>query len=368
MTLNKNGRGLVVDRLIKVFDNGMRGIDDCSFEVQEGEFLTLLGPSGCGKSTTLRCIAGLERPTAGSIAISGQIVTAPEARVHIAPERRNIGMVFQSYALWPHMSVFENVAFPLKMRKIKREEIPKKVEMALELVGLADYGPRFAGTLSGGQQQRVALARGIVHEPDLLLFDEPLSNLDANLRERMRIEIRNLQRKLGITTVYVTHDQVEAMSMSDRVIIMSEGRIAQIDSPRAIYERPKSTFVAAFVGIANLFEAVVVSREKEGMILVELESQPGLRLEVKENNDATHDPKINILVRPEDIEVTEASDTAATVIGAVTEVEYLGAELALRVSVGKAEARVRCSNKQHINVGDEVGLIFHSDRCVIVPK
>lgn len=226
-------------------------VDDVSFEVATGELVTLLGPSGCGKTTTLRMIAGLELPTSGRIFIAGEEVTTLPATA------RDVAMVFQSYALFPHMTVLENVAYGLVVSGMRRREAAERAEHALGLVGLAGYGLRMPAELSGGQQQRVAVARAIVLEPQILLFDEPLSNLDAKLRRRVREDIRELQQKLGITSVYVTHDQAEALAISDRVIVMREARIAQIGGPRDLYERPADAFVADFIGDANLLPCTI---------------------------------------------------------------------------------------------------------------
>ena len=230
---------------------------DFSLSVGRGEFVTLLGPSGCGKTTTLRCVAGLERPDAGEIRIGDEVVASAGRGIYLYPEHRNIGMVFQSYAVWPHMTVFENVAYGLRVRRIAAAEIRERTTRALELVGLDHLAERYATKLSGGQRQRVALARAIVYEPRVVLFDEPLSNLDAKLREQMRIELVRLQQEVGITSIYVTHDQAEALVMSDRVVVMDKGVIQQIDDPQTIYARPANTFVANFIGVANLMEGVV---------------------------------------------------------------------------------------------------------------
>jgi ABC-type Fe3+/spermidine/putrescine transport system ATPase subunit len=227
----------------------VRGV---SFVVQPGEQLTLLGPSGCGKTTTLRAIAGLEQPTAGEIRIGGAPVYSSANRVNIPAEKRGLSMVFQSYAIWPHMTVFENVAYGLRVRRESREAITEKVDRALDMVQMRAYRDRGASQLSGGQQQRVALARAFVFQPSVLLFDEPLSNLDAKLRADMRIELRELQHRLGITSVYVTHDLEEALAMSDRIVVMRDGLIAQVGSPSDIYNLPRNAFVADFVGSANL--------------------------------------------------------------------------------------------------------------------
>jgi iron(III) transport system ATP-binding protein len=234
--LSANQPFLSVENLSKTYPGGVApAVDGVDFGVARGKILTLLGPSGCGKTTTLRCIAGLEAPSAGTISIDGEAVTAVERGLMLPPEARNIGMVFQSYAVWPHMTVAQNLALPLEVRHVRREAIRRQVDETLELVGLAGLGERYANRLSGGQQQRVALGRALIYNPRLLLFDEPLSNLDAKLRERMRHEIRRLQQEVGITSVYVTHDQAEAMIISDEIIVMNHGRIEQRGDARALY-------------------------------------------------------------------------------------------------------------------------------------
>jgi len=230
----------------------MTAVNGVSFTVAQGEHVTLLGPSGCGKTTTLRAIAGLEEPSGGSIRINGETVYSAAGRRNVPAEKRGVSMVFQSYAVWPHMSVADNVAYGLRVRKLPNAEIVEHVDRALALVQMRDFAERSAALLSGGQQQRVALARAIAFSPTVLLFDEPLSNLDAKLRAEMRVELRDLQRRLGITSVYVTHDQEEALVISDRVIVMNVGSIEQVGTPAEIYNRPKTRFIADFVGSANL--------------------------------------------------------------------------------------------------------------------
>jgi len=225
-----------------------RAVDGISLDVQAGHVFTLLGPSGCGKTTTLRLIAGLERLDAGTIVFSGRTIADADRGVFVPPHQRNMGMVFQSYAIWPHMTVFENVAYPLRLRGMSRDTIRDRVARVLDLVGMAGYGDRPAPLLSGGQQQRVALSRALVYEPELLLLDEPFSNLDARLRQHMRVEVRLLQQRLGITVLFVTHDQIEALSMSDEVAVMNGGRVEQVGSPSELYDRPASPFVRDFLG------------------------------------------------------------------------------------------------------------------------
>ena len=234
-------------------------VNGISLTIAQGEHVTLLGPSGCGKTTTLRAIAGLEEPSGGTIRIDGAAVYSAAQKRNVPAEKRGVSMVFQSYAVWPHMSVFDNVAYGLRVRKLPGPEIERAVERALDLVQMRNFASRSAALLSGGQQQRVALARAIAFSPDVLLFDEPLSNLDAKLRAEMRVELRELQRRLGVTSVYVTHDQEEALAISDRVVVMNVGGIEQIGSPEDIYNRPKTRFVADFVGSANLIPGRVVN-------------------------------------------------------------------------------------------------------------
>jgi putative spermidine/putrescine transport system ATP-binding protein len=248
-----------VEGLKVVFEGGIAGqpaVDDVSFEVAPGQFYTLLGPSGCGKTTTLRSVAGLQRPNDGTIRVGGEVVFDGGKAFFVPPHERNIGMVFQSYAIWPHLSTFENVAFPLRrMRpRLRRAEIDRRVREHLAIVQLDGLEGRAATDLSGGQQQRLALARALIREPEILLLDEPLSNLDAKLREDMRIEIRALTRRLNVTTLFVTHEQVEALTMSDRIAVFNDGGVEQIGPPTEIYERPENAFVAGFVGVSNLLE------------------------------------------------------------------------------------------------------------------
>src|SRR6185436_12197598 len=281
----------------------IRAANEVTFEVPQGKLFTLLGPSGCGKTTTLRSIAGLERPRLGEITVGGQVVYSHAKGVFITPNQRGLGMVFQSYAIWPHMTVFENAAFPLRVgrRRYSRQQIEHRVSKVLQTVDLHDMAQREATKLSGGQQQRLALARALVMEPRLLLLDEPLSNLDAKLRERMRFELKRLQRELGITTVYVTHDQSEALALSHSIAVMNAGRIEQVGSPREIYERPRNQFVADFVGSTNFLEARVLARDGD---FYRVSSQIG-GMKVLATDALATDEIVTISVRPEDIELSE---------------------------------------------------------------
>jgi iron(III) transport system ATP-binding protein len=293
----------------------VRAVDAVSFEVQEGEFYTLLGPSGCGKTTTLRSLAGLERTDAGTIRLAG--VEVASRSTFVPANRRDIGMVFQSYAVWPHMSVFDNVAFPIRHGRTRRrgDDLRRRVTDALALVGMADLAGRGATQLSGGQQQRMALARALVSEPKVLLLDEPLSNLDAKLRERMRTEIRLLQRRLGITTVFVTHDQTEALSMSDRIAVMDGGRIVQEGSPRDIYFRTSHTFVANFIGSTNLLPGELQGTDPAtGQLIVA--SEVGI-LHAAAGSTPVGPGPVSVAIRPEDVvlvPVTEATSSGPGVM------------------------------------------------------
>src|SRR3989454_12586545 len=282
----------------------VRAAQNVSFEVPEGKLFTLLGPSGCGKTTTLRSIAGLEKPTAGEIEADGRLVYSSEKGIFVAPNRRNFGMVFQSYAIWPHMNVFQNAAFPLQVgeRKLSRKEIRDKVLRVLTAVQLNELADREATKLSGGQQQRLALARALVMEPQLLLLDEPLSNLDAKLRERMRFELKRLQRELGITTVYVTHDQSEALALSHSIAVMNRGVIQQTGTPREIYERPGNQFVADFVGTTNFLDATVSAPADPGHYRV---SSALGEMKVRAVEALQPGEKVILSVRPEAIQLSE---------------------------------------------------------------
>src|SRR4051794_35672921 len=263
-------------------------VHDVSFEVKEGELFTLLGPSGCGKTTTLRSIAGLETPDDGTISLAGRVLFSAGTKIRVPANQRGLGMVFQSYAIWPHMNVFQNVAFPLEVlprtRRPRKAQIRERVERALTAVKLDHLAGRDATALSGGQQQRLALARALVMEPKLLLLDEPLSNLDAKLREDMRFELKRLQRELGITCVYVTHDQTEALAMSNEVAVMRDGKVEQLGRPREIYETPRTRFVADFIGTSNFIDGVVEQRAGAGYLV---QTDHG-SLEIP--SDASHTP------------------------------------------------------------------------------
>ncbi|MGE3988138.1 ABC transporter ATP-binding protein [Pseudorhodoplanes sp.] len=295
----------------------VRAVGPIDIVIYKGEFFSLLGPSGCGKTTTLRLIAGLEAPSEGDLVLGGQLMT------NVPTHCRGIGMVFQNYALFPHRTVRENVAFGLRMRKVARGEIAERVERTLKRVDLSGLGERYPAQLSGGQQQRVALARAIVYEPEVILFDEPLSNLDAKLREQMRSEIRRLTSALNLTAVYVTHDQAEALALSDRIAVLNKGHVVQVGHPSEIYESPKSRFVADFIGAANLIRAVV-QRRAGGWVAV-MPANIELELSSGRTNAITNGTEQTLLIRPERIQVHENEPRAANAfVGVVTEIAYLG--------------------------------------------
>jgi iron(III) transport system ATP-binding protein len=349
-------------------DTLINAVDDVSFSVEQGEFFTLLGPSGCGKTTTLRSIAGLERPDSGSISLRGRTVFDSRDRTFVVPNQRNIGMVFQSYAIWPHLNVFENVAFPL--RACGQRILPvlrSKVKRALELVGLDGFEQRSATQLSGGQQQRVALARALVREPDLLLLDEPLSNLDTKLRERMRCELKRLQRELGITTIYVTHDQMEGMVLSDRVAIMSGGQILQLGNPHDIYDCPGSHFVADFMGSTNLIRGVLRTRvERPAIEVVETELGP---LRCAFSNGCEAGAEVMVSVRPENIRLgpTSMCEDKNVVEGKVKERSFWLGMVEYAIDVRGFELRVRSiADGAAILSNQSVRLQLVPEKCVAI--
>ena len=289
---------LVIENLTKTFGEFV-AVDNINIVVETGKLLVLLGPSGCGKTTTLRCIAGFEKPDSGRITIGDKVVADPLNGINLPPEKRGLGMVFQSYAIWPHLTVFDNVAYGLRMRKWPRAKIKERVEEMLELTGLQGLGARPAPMLSGGQMQRVALARNLAYNPDVLLLDEPLSNLDFKLRERLRFELREIQLRLGITAVYVTHDQSEAVALADEIILMKEGFIEQRGTAEDIYNKPKNSYVADFIGSANLVPAVVKGEEGNSYLL---ETPEKVQIKANKTGQAFKmGQSVKLVMRPENI-------------------------------------------------------------------
>jgi len=346
----------------------VKAAQNVTFEVPEGKLFTLLGPSGCGKTTTLRSIAGLERPVRGSITVDGISVYSSEKNIFVAPNKRNFGMVFQSYAIWPHMNVFQNAAFPLEVgaRKFSKKEIEDKVMRVLTAVGLDQYADREATKMSGGQQQRLALARALVMEPKLLLLDEPLSNLDAKLRERMRFELKRMQRELGLTTVYVTHDQSEALALSHEIAVMNAGQVVQIGTPRAIYERPRNKFVADFVGLTNFLDATVESAEEAGTDRYRVNSTIG-QLSVTTMEQFGKGAAVLVSVRPEDIELYEQRPDGPNVIaGKVDFKVFLGEYMDYQIKVGERQVLARVHPSFKALVGETIYMRMNPEKCITI--
>ena len=342
----------------------IRAAHEVAFEVPQGKLFTLLGPSGCGKTTTLRSIAGLERPRQGEISVGGDVVYSSQRGIFVPPNRRGLGMVFQSYAIWPHMTVFENAAFPLRVSKkrFSRQEIQERVTRVLKVVALEEMAGREATRLSGGQQQRLALARALVMEPRLLLLDEPLSNLDAKLRERMRFELKRLQRELRITTVYVTHDQSEALALSHSIAVMNAGRIQQVGTPREIYERPGNQFVADFVGNTNFLDATVSAPAAPGYYRV---SSALGDMKVRAVEALQPGEKVIVSVRPEDIQLSETRPEGENVWeGSVDQKVFLGEAVDFQVKIRDRALQSRAHPSLRTRVGEPIYLRIDPDKCV----
>jgi iron(III) transport system ATP-binding protein len=334
------------------------GVD---LRVNEGEFVTLLGPSGCGKTTTLRMVAGLEQNTGGRISIGDRVVSDADRGLFVPAERRALGMVFQSYAIWPHMTVFDNVAYPLRVRRAKREDIRERVLTALRLVEMENFADRPAPALSGGQQQRVAIARALVFEPALLLLDEPLSNLDARLRAQMGSEFRALQKRLGITSLYVTHDQEEAMALSDRVVVMQAGRVLQIGTPEVIYQRPQSRAVATFFGSPNLLPATVTACTRAGDSEFELSVRGGNWQGTCRAGEAMAEGSdVFVMVRPENVHLADrqgaGNASGPALSGRVVESSFHGARRMVTVDVSGSLMKAEVPAMERL--GGEVTLTF----------
>lgn len=330
----------------------VRAVDNISLTINEGEFITLLGPSGCGKTTTLRMIAGFETPTSGEITLGEDVINT------IPPNKRDTSMVFQSYALFPHYDIYENISYGLRVKKMDPETIKEKVSHIIDLVGLKGLENRNPGQLSGGQQQRVALARALVMEPSVLLFDEPLSNLDAKLRIYMRNEIKKIQKELGLTSVYVTHDQTEAMSLSDRVIIMNNGKIEQIGTPEEIYQSPKTEFIADFIGTANFAEATVLN-VSDDFVEVTLLGQT-VSIKRKGDDDYKVGESVKVVIRPEAVEVGEIGKFSgevllSTFMGNVQEydVEVDGVKLFIEIPNPSGKTIYRENEQVKIDIREE---------------
>ncbi len=338
-----------------------------SLDIPEGSLYTFLGPSGCGKTTTLRCVAGLERPERGKISIDGKTVFASGERVYIPTNKRPIGMVFQSYAIWPHMTVFENVAYPLTIHRRPKSEVKQKVEGVLKVVGLQGLEDRPSPKLSGGQQQRVAFARALVNQPKVMLLDEPLSNLDAKLREQMRFEIKALQRQVNITTIYVTHDQAEALAISDQIAVMHAGKLIEVGTPHQLYSRPKRKFTATFLGLTNLIEGKIVELggdSKPGR----METKRGILSFIPATGLAKGQPAV-LSIRPEHIQVHKEKPQGLdnVVEGTVKEAVFMGDAYHCQIAVGDVLLRVHTHPFLSMNPGEKVYLHLDPQSCNGLP-
>ena len=339
-------------------DSDRAAVSEVNLTIASGEFVTLLGPSGCGKTTTLRLIAGYLIPDAGEISVAGRVLSSP--RGVVPPEARGMGMVFQNYAVWPHKTVFENVAFGLMLRKVSRSAIRERVAGVLDLVNLAGLERRYPGELSGGQQQRVALARSLVVEPKVLLLDEPLSNLDAKLRERMRNELKTLQRRTGITFIYVTHDQSEALALSDHIAVMHEGRLQQYGTPREVYCEPANRVVADFMGLVNLIPARLIDVTgasgvfEGGPVRITMPLPAGLRV----------GDRVELAIRPETVRLSAAADAVpGTFPARVEEQTYLGNLNEYVLSAGEMQLRVQADAQAYFPVGSDVFALVDARQC-----
>ena len=357
---------LNVSHLRKQFAVGRPAVDDVSFRVAAGEIVVLLGPSGCGKTTTLRCIAGLEQPTGGAIAIGGDEAAAPERGVHVPPRLRNIGMVFQSYAVWPHMTVRQNVNYPLRHRKVPRDQATRKVDDVLGLVGLSEYSERPVTQLSGGQMQRVALARALVYEPRILLLDEPLSNLDAKLRLRLRDELRRIIKKAKVTALYVTHDQSEAVVLGDRIGVMENGKLMQMSAPVELYNKPDNLFVANFTGVSNLIKGEIggapgVVKLATGDLLRVALGTPG------RSGDA-----VLVAVRPENILLRvsgEGTDAINSFPARVIENHFHGTQTIYALDVlGHRIEAIELGTVPRFSAQDQIRVVIPPDHSWVFPQ
>lgn len=357
---------IVIKGLNKSY-GGNRVVKDLNLEIHDKEFVTLLGPSGCGKTTTLRLLAGFLIPDSGEVYVDDQLLSS--SQMTVPPERRRMGMVFQNYAVWPHMTVFDNVAFGLKLAKLKKEDVRTRVARAVAAVGLEGFEDRHPGQLSGGQQQRVALARSLVVEPSILLLDEPLSNLDAKLRERMRTELKDLQRRTGITFVYVTHDQAEAMALSDRVAVFHQGVLQQYGRPREVYERPANLFVADFMGLVNKVPGTVVEQQGD-RAQVRISEGQTLMASLAPDGEGESTRDVVVAIRPEAIRLsgTPLVQDANALEGVVVDSTFLGNIIDYQVDIGGLHLRVQADRHILFELGTEVHLAIAAQECVVIAE
>ncbi len=362
---------LTIAGLSKTFGDTV-AVADLALEVSAGEMLALLGPSGCGKTTTLRMIAGLERPTSGEIVFAGRAMSSSADGVFVPPDRRNFGMVFQSYALWPHMTVEQNVGYPLKLRRTPRAEIQERVDATITLMGLAAFARRTVNTLSGGQQQRAALARALVYSPAMVLFDEPFSNLDTQLRAQMRAELKALQKSVQMTGVFVTHDQTEALSLADRIAIMRAGKIEQLGTPEDVYERPVSRFVYDFLGKSITFSGVVRSVESNGEVIVAAgDGESIVRARAANAASLATNAEVAISVRPGFVQVLPESAALPAgwnvVAATIEQLMYVGDRYEARMGIGSTSTLVEVPGDHRWQAGERVRLAFDAARASAWP-
>ena len=356
---------LRIEHLRKVFPTGKPAIDDVSFTIAAGEIVALLGPSGCGKTTTLRCVAGLEHPTSGSIRIGGQVYSDPGAGILVPPRSRNVGMVFQSYAVWPHMTVRQNVIYPLRGRKLSRAEIDQRLEQALALVDLTQYADRPVTALSGGQMQRVALARSMVYQPQLLLLDEPLSNLDAQLRLRLRDDLRRIIKAAGLTALYVTHDQTEAVVLGDRIGVMRDGKLLQLDTPEMIYHRPTDLFVAGFTGASNRVDGKLVSLDGAFGVV---ETPSGHHLRALLPAGAAIGAAVQLALRPDNLVFNPPAEGPNHFTARVLSQRYQGVQTLYELELfGNPIEVMEVGSAAHHGVGSEVVIALPPETCWAYP-
>ena len=361
------GAAVRIEGLLKTFGS-VAAVDYIDLDIKAGEFFTLLGPSGCGKTTTLRMIGGLEKPDAGKVTVGDDVVVSVSDRRFVQPDKRDMGMVFQSYALWPHMTVFENVAYPLKMRGLRKADIGERVEESLRLVGLEGFSSRPSPLLSGGQQQRVALARALVYSPRVLLLDEPLSNLDAKLRVTMRQELKDLQGRVDVTMIYVTHDQTEALSLSDRIAIMNSGHIEQIGTPLQVYLNPATAFAQDFLGQTITIEGSVT---EQGVVSIAGDTQNQIHVTIDPTKIAVGD-EVTVAIRPEQI-VTHATmpsgrDGQSVIPLVVQETTFVGDRYEYKGQIGNVETVIPLPSTIQYAVGDTVYLEFPGSAAAVWPK
>jgi iron(III) transport system ATP-binding protein len=353
-----------IEHLSKHYAAGaLAAVSELNLQIADNRFVTLLGPSGCGKTTTLRLIAGYIKPDTGTIKVNGAVVSSPDGVV--PPDKRGMGMVFQNYAVWPHKTVFENVAFGLQLRRLAGEEVRTRVMRMLDLVGLQGFEARLPNQLSGGQQQRVALARSLVVEPGILLLDEPLSNLDAKLRERMRVELKQIQRRTGITFVYVTHDQAEALALSDDIAVMHGGALQQFGPPRAVYSKPANRIVADFMGQVN-FVPARVTQAQDGHGRVSIEG--GLDLAIELPSGIAAGAAVDLAVRPENIRLHPDGALMPGLPGKIAELTFLGNTNEYMVVSGGQRIRVQTHPTQVFNVDDPVRIEFDPAQCTVFAR